>query len=122
MGTLVHALWECPAIERFWKQIHNCILEMTTVDFPFCPRLYILGDPKQVAHSGYADFILTIIMIGRQVLMRGWKTEGSPSFQDWFVEIGKVAAYEEMAYRRIDRVDKYMSKWGSYIMYIAARA
>ena len=122
VGTLVHALWECPAIERFWKQIHNCILEMTTVDFPFCPRLYILGDPKQVAHSGYADFILTIIMIGRQVLMRGWKTEGSPSFQDWFVEIGKVAAYEEMAYRRIDRVDKYMSKWGSYIMYIAARA
>ena len=46
---------------------------MTRVDFPFCPRLYILGDPKQVAHCEYADFVLTAIMIGRQVLMRGWK-------------------------------------------------
>ena len=60
-------------------------------------------------------------MIGRQILMRGWKTAGSPSLQDWFVEIGRVAAYEEMSYRRIDRMDKYTRKWGSYIMYIATR-
>ena len=87
-GTLVHTLWECPVIESYWKQVHNCIIEMTKVDFPFCPRLYILGDPKQVAHCDYVDFILTVIMIGRQVLMRGWKVAGSPSFQDWFVEVG----------------------------------
>ena len=93
---------------------------MTKVDIPFCPRLYILGDPKQVSRCGGVDFILTVIMIGRQVLMRGWKVAGSPSFHEWFVEIGKVAAYEEMMYRRSDRFDKYISKWGGYIMYIAA--
>ena len=94
---------------------------MTKVDFSFCPRLYILGDPKQAAHCAYVDFILTAIMIGRQVLMRGWKVAGSPSFQDWFVEVGKVAAYEEMAYRRSDRMDKYIRKWGGYIMDMAVR-
>ena len=81
----------------YWKKIHRCIIEITKVDFPFCPRLYILGDPKQVSHCDYVDFILTVIMIGRQVLMRGWKVAGSPSFQDWFfLEVGKVAAYEEI--------------------------
>ena len=48
-----------------------------------------------MAHCGYADFIFTAIMIGRPVLMRGWKVAVSP-FQEWFVEIGKVVVYEEM--------------------------
>ena len=121
VGTLIHTLWECPVIESFWNEIHNCIVAMTRVDFPFCPRLYILGDPKQVAHCEYADFILTAIMIGRQVLMRGWKKAGSPSFQEWYGEIGRVAAYEEMIYRRTDRMDKYIRKWGGFIMCMANR-
>ena len=25
--------------------------------------------------------------------MRGWEIAGSPSFQEWFVDIGRVAAY-----------------------------
>ena len=93
----IHHRWahahQLMGIVRYWEQVHKCILEMTSVDFPFCPRLYILGDPKQVARCDYADLIRTIIMIGRQVLVRGWKTAGSPSFQECFVEIGKVCVH-----------------------------
>ena len=39
------------------------------------------------------------------------------SIQTRFVEIGKVAAYEEITYNRIDRMDNYTHKWGSYIVY-----
>lgn len=118
VGTLVHALWECFLIYSFWKQVHNWVSEMSRDDFPLCPRLYILGDPRQVAGCTCADLILTSIMIGKQVLMRGWKNAGGPSFQDWLIEMSKVAACEQMIYRRTDRLEKYICKWGRYIMYI----
>ncbi len=35
--------------------------------------------------------------------MKGWQSPSSPSFQEWAAELGKVAAYEEMAYRLLER-------------------
>ena len=45
----------------------------------------------------------------------------SPSFQEWYGEISREAANEEMIYRRTDRMDKYIRKWGGFIMCMANR-
>lgn len=54
-------------------------------------------------------------MIGRQILVRGWKTEGVPSLQEWAVEMARVAAFEKMSYRQLGRLDLYEAKWGKYL-------
>lgn len=94
-------------IQDFWKLVHERVTEISEENLDFEPRLYILGDPLQVSHFSASDWILTCIIVGRQVLMRGWKTPVSPSFQDWSTEIGKVASYEPTSYRSTDRQDKY---------------
>lgn len=50
LGTLTHALWSCPKVQTFWKRVHEIITEVIRVDFEFCPSLYILGNPKPMAH------------------------------------------------------------------------
>lgn len=64
--TLLHALWQCPKIRDFWKQVHNCIKEITSNDFEFSPRLYVLGDPLAVKDCGNAELFQTAIMVGRR--------------------------------------------------------
>jgi len=68
-----------------------------------------------------ADFIQTSIMIGKQIIMRNWKNPGEPSFQEWSTELAKVASYEKMYFNINDRAEKYMTKWGKYVQYIATR-
>lgn len=73
------------------------------------------------ANCGAADFIQTSIMVGKQIIMRNWKNAGEPSFQEWSIELAKVASYEKIYFNINARADKYVEKWGLYVQYIAIR-
>ncbi len=54
-------------------------------------------------------------MIGRQIILRGWNLDGAPSFPEWCAEMGRVAAFEEVAGRRLGFGDLFFRKWGRYL-------
>lgn len=54
----------------------------------------------------------------RQILLRGWKTEGVPSVPEWAAETARVAAFEEMSYKQFGRLDVYTRKWGTYFTFL----
>ena len=57
-------------------------------------------------------------MVGKQIIMRGWKTLGGPPVQEWLTELGKVAAYERLSYGMQNRAETFQMKWGKYLAYI----
>lgn len=116
-GNLVHALWSCPKILDFWSNVHDYIIEITGTEYEFCPGLYVLGNPSRLSHiaSPLADWIQTGIMIGRQIIMRGWKAPTGPTLQEWLIELGRVAAYEKVSFNLLEKGGKYISKWGKYL-------
>lgn len=120
-GNLLHLLWECPMIKNYWLKIHDCIENITWTSLEFCPRLYVLNDPQMTSNCGAADFIQTSIMVGKQIIMRNWKNPGEPSFQEWSMELAKVASYEKISFNINDSAEKYVAKWGKYVQYIATR-
>ena len=119
-GTLLHAVWSCSAIQHYWLQVHKIILDITKSNIAFNPRLYVLGDPKCLDKCTRmdAEWIQTSIMVGKQIIMRGWKTLGGPPVQEWLTELGKVAAYERLSYGMQNRPEAFQMKWGKYLSYI----
>lgn len=119
-GHLVHALWYCDKVQQFWKRIHTHISEISETHIDFCPRLFVLGDGTVLTegNTNVKSWILTSIMIGKQILLRGWKAEGVPSFQEWTAELARVAAFEKMSYRKMGKMDLYGKKWGMYVSFI----
>lgn len=91
---------------------------MTKTTFVMTPQLYILNDPKITSHSMSSELIQTSVMIGKQILMRHWKDPMEPSFSEWFTEIAKVAAYEQMSFSILDRTMTFTKKWKAYLDYI----
>lgn len=87
---------------------------------PFIPRLFILGDDSVLVREDkhIKSFFQTSIIIGRQILIRGWKKEGVLSLQEWAVEMARVAAFEKMSYKQLGRLDLYEAKWGKYITFL----
>lgn len=112
LGTLTHALWSCLMVHTFWRRAHEITTEVLRVDFDFCPSNYILGNPKPMAYivKPFNNRIRTSIMIGKQTIMRKWKTKDGPVFQDCLVELGKVAAFERLSCSMINYIDKYNDK------------
>ncbi len=98
-GSLVHALWTCPKISDFWNSINDHIVAITETEYEFGPGLYVLGNPRSLKHISkpVADWIQTSITIGRQIIMRGRRSLEGPSFNDWLLEISKVAAFEKIS-------------------------
>ena len=102
------------------SKVHKIMLDITKSNFIFSPRLYVLGDPKFLAKCNRpdAEWIQTSIMVGKQIIMRGWKTLGGPSMREWLTELGKVAAYERLSYGMQNRSEAFQLKWGKCLTYI----
>ena len=118
-GTLVHMLWGCPKIQDFWSVIHGRLERITGLKIPFSPRLFILGDPSMLKKVSphLADWIQTVIMSGRRLLVKDWKAPCAPAPSLWDSSLGQLSAYERLSYRLLNRVDDYESKWAYYNMY-----
>ena len=43
-GYLVNVLWSCDKVQHYWTNIHDNLCEITRIQMPFSPRLFILGD------------------------------------------------------------------------------
>ena len=81
-GHLLHALWSCEKVQEFWTWIHSFLSESSKNQTEFWPRLFVIGDNSVLTEGIYIkSWIKTSIMIGRQMLLRGWKFEGVPSVQ-----------------------------------------
>jgi len=63
-------------------------------------------------------WVQTSLMIGRQIILRSWKSEEAPSFQEWITELGRVSAFEKMSYNQFDNANLYYKKWFRYLTYL----
>ena len=120
VGTLFHKMWSCPVVQTFWTAIHENIKIILKLDIPFCPNLFVLGDPLPLKHLpvSQADWVQTSLMLGRKLVVTEWKATSLPSVRIWFSQLGIVAAREHLSFRFTNQVDKYTAKWGNYISFI----
>jgi len=87
----------CTKIQDFWKNVHEHICQILDTHISLRPQLFILGvwtdNELRDKHLMYS--VQTSIMIGRQIILRSWKSEEAPSFHEWITELGKVSAFEK---------------------------
>ncbi len=93
VGTLLHMLWSCLATQIFWFNIYDNIKLILESDFPFCPSLFVLGDPLPLKDvpSAQAEWVQSALMLGRKLIVKEWKATSLPSVRVWFSQLGIVA-------------------------------
>lgn len=119
-GDLAHALWSCIKVQDFWKRVQEHICLILDLQVLLCPKLFILGGwiNNDLINAGTKSWIQTSLLIGRQIILRSWKSEDAPSFQEWVAELSRVAAYEKMSYKQRDNLKLYFKKWSKYLIYL----
>ena len=120
VGTLVHMLWDCPAVQGFWREVQDYIHTILTEEIPFAPTLYVLGDPAALEELSHydAEWVQTALMLGRKLIVMKWKDPNAPTAAEWYIQLGKLAALERLSFRLLNRVEVYMQKWERYLGYL----
>lgn len=119
-GTLMHMLWDCPRIQEFWVGISAQIERIQRHKIPFSPSLFVLGDPSLLRDLSPSDaeWIQTVLRLGRKLIMCEWKASEAPSVNSWFSQLGHLAALEKLTFRLMNKVDLYMLKWNNWETHI----
>ena len=115
-GTLVHMLYSCPRIDLLWSKIISFINIVMCSTLVQQPLLCLLGAlPKGSGLNVHQiAWCRTALITGCRIVLRHWKTKGDISVKEWFDEMAKIASYEKLCYRMMDKEELYMKIWGPY--------
>ena len=58
------------------------------------------------------DWIQTVIMSGRRLLVKDWKAPNAPALSLWASSLGQLAAYERLSYRLFNKSGRVRIKVG----------
>ena len=69
-GTLFHCLWECIAIQNFWRQVIGIISRIISKKIPICPKLCILGlYPETLLFKKHESKMVDLFLIYHKCLI-----------------------------------------------------
>ena len=116
-GTLIHCLWECPVIQRFWENILKCLSEIFGIKIPLCARLCILGIyPEHFSQGKKQSKILDFgLLHARRIIALNWKSMESPSISQWKRELSENIGLERLTYISKGKLEKFVQLWEPYM-------
>lgn len=53
-------------------------------------------------------------MLGRTLIVINWKHSFVPTASLWYIQLGKLAALENLSFRLLNKVEFYLWKWENY--------
>lgn len=120
-GTLLHMLYECKMTQNLWENMITFLGDVLGAELLQSPALCILGIITEgVGLSAQQTLWCRLALItGCRVVLRHWKTKGTIPFNEWMVEMTKIASYEQMIYKLNHRQEVFQKIWGPYINVIS---
>lgn len=85
VGTYFHMVWECPAVENFWREVIAIISNILKVHIPFLPHIVLLNDDTTLKLTRYQKILLfNGLTVAKKILAIRWKPPHSLNIQQWY--------------------------------------
>uniref|UniRef100_A0A8C9YFL0 Reverse transcriptase zinc-binding domain-containing protein n=1 Tax=Sander lucioperca TaxID=283035 RepID=A0A8C9YFL0_SANLU len=62
-GTLIHLMWQCPAVKSFWKEVISRLSSILIVKIPLCPLICLLGSKVDNIQSTRIQCIIALAFL-----------------------------------------------------------
>lgn len=99
-GTLIHLLWHCPKLVRYWTDVLSDINSAFQIPLPHLPEHIILGLPLSKhfpLKSLRGRQIALALLAARQVLLAKWGSTTIPDPMDWIYRLWQTLAMERLS-------------------------
>lgn len=115
-GTLVHMLWKCPKLHRYWAEVISTINSIWNLRLTTDPKLCLLGwlDEEQYTPHTYIA-ILRTLFLARKLIARKWLSITAPTHTEWITSVNDSLIREQLTYKHRGSPQKFESIWEPWL-------
>ena len=118
-GSLAHLFWTCPNRYNFWNEKFKWFSDMYGSEFRPDPNIALFGyslSLRKQGHSVQSTFMYGVI-IAKRCILRLWKSETVPTFQEWLSELTGVL--ERVRYGLLNKLRVFYKVWQPFLDHLA---
>lgn len=93
-GSLLHVLWSCPRIQRFWMITFQLVEQITGIKVDFSPGMALLSLEIDSIPPSLRILVSHIFIAARLTIVRHWKDTNPPSVTETLQLIDTHRMYE----------------------------
>ena len=112
-GTLLHVLWECPDVQRFWVKVVDKMSDLIGRKFPLDPALLLLNDDSR---SKIAEVERKLWLAGmtaaKKIIVLRWLPPHQLSIKHWLQALLEVIYLEWSSARINNSKPQTLQMWG----------
>lgn len=114
-GDLIHLLWRCPRLHRYWNEIAGTLNGVFQTKVPTDPLCCILGVLEDVVPEEWTRVAFSRALFqARKLILMGWKSTLPPTSNSWIAHMGQTLIREKYIYQHrgcLGRFERIWSKW-----------
>ena len=99
-GILMHQLWHCPEVRKFWLNVKEVLCNLFDVKFQLCPTVGLLGSKIEgVTSKAFQHLIALAFLSVKRTILINWKVRKPNCFSidSWLKDYLDLIAMEDAA-------------------------
>ena len=121
-GSLIHLLWSCPKLTRFWKEVLDAVDSMFEVVLPRFPEYIVLGMPDRLAfplHSIKGQAMAAGLLAARQAIIALWGKPDAPHSSLWVYRLWDLLGMERISASLTNTYARFLKIWRWVLTYLS---
>ena len=120
-GSLAPLFWKCPNLFTFWSEIFNWFSETYNSEFRPDPNIGLFGYSLSLRNQGHSvqNTFMYGVIIAKRLILRLWKSETVPTFQEWLSELTGVIHIERVRYGLLNKLRVFYKIWQPSLDHLA---
>ena len=115
-GDLIHLLWRCPKLHRFWRGVVDTLNSVFQVAVPLEPIYCLLGVLEGVVTEELTRMALNRALFqARRAILLNWKLEEPPTLKSWVMHMGRMLVMEKYVYQHRGNAGKFDRLWDAWL-------
>ena len=115
-GTLLHMLWECSAVQKFWRAVLRRLTVILGIDIPCTPIILLLNDfTELVLTMRQRRWLLLGLTAAKKMIAQRWKPPHILSYQQWVSSTIDLAGLEMSVARMHGAKSENIAIWTLFV-------
>lgn len=98
-------------MQKFWESIRNLIKEITGIELPFQPAIFLLHHNQLPARQYKRLLLPHMINAARLCVTANWKDPDPPQISHWKARLNDIKLIENLMASDIGKRKRFMDRW-----------
>lgn len=99
-GTLIHMLWQCPKLHRYWEGVIDILNSLSSTRVHFDPKIALLWIiPEDTLPAEMHVMWLRTMYMARKLVLQKWISKYLPTIAQWIKAINLNLRPKELTYK-----------------------